>query len=118
MAKGRSQPPHQKEQAIMENWRKTLRQGLAPELPTEGLLALRQALLNDDCRLLQGATTLPPPLRCMRDVAVQAACGIGYCSWQGAGLDTVAEVEEAVAQLCDVVDQRLGEAAPGRGFLD
>ena len=41
----------------MERWRSNWRVGFAPVMPTEGLVALRQALLDDDQTLIQGATT-------------------------------------------------------------
>src|SRR6266511_3011955 len=65
----------------MESWRKVWRDGLAPLLSTEGLEALRRALESDDARLLQGATTTPPPLQCVQDWPVEAACGVGFCGW-------------------------------------
>ena len=102
----------------MESWRKVWREGLAPLLSTTGLQALRQALASDDARLLQGATTTPPPLQCVQDWPVEAACVIGYCGWQGEDLETVAEVEEFFARTCFEVDQRVGEPAGCRWFLN
>ena len=102
----------------MESWRKVWRDGLAPLLSTEGLEALRRALESDDARLLQGATTTPPPLQCVQDWPVEAACGVGFCGWQGDGLETVAEVEEFFARACFEADQRLGEPAACRWFLN
>jgi hypothetical protein len=43
---------------------------------------------------------------------------LGFCGWQGEGLETVAEVEEYFARLCFEVDQRLGEPAACRWFLN
>ena len=102
----------------MDSWRKVWRDGLAPLVSTEGLEALRTALASDDARLLQGATTTPPPLQCVQDWPVEAACALGYCGWQGEGLESVAEVEEYFARLCFEVDQRLGEPAACRWFLN
>jgi hypothetical protein len=102
----------------MESWRKVWRDGLAPLISTAGLDALRTALAKDDARLLQGATTTPPPLQCVQDWPVEAACALGYCGWQGEGLESVAEVEEYFARLCFEVDQRLGEPAACRWFLN
>ncbi len=102
----------------MESWRKVWRDGLAPHLSTPGLEALRRALLGDDVRLLQGATTTPPPLQCVQDWPVEAACVLGYCGWQGDGLETVAQVEEFFARLCFEADQALGEPAACRWFLN
>jgi hypothetical protein len=102
----------------MESWRKVWREGMAPQLSPGGLEALRRALLNDDARLLQGATTTPPPLQCVQDWPVEAACALGFCGWQGLGLETVAEVEEFFARACFEADQRLGEPAACRWFLN
>jgi hypothetical protein len=102
----------------MESWRKVWREGLAPLLPTKGLEALARALTDDDPRLLQGATTTPPPLQSVQDWPVEAACGVGFCGWQGQNLETVAEVEEFFAGICFEVDQRLGEPAACRWFLN
>lgn len=102
----------------METWRKVWREGLAPQLSTAGLEALRDGLSNDDVRLIQGATTTPPPLPCVQDWAVEGACVLGYCGWQGDGLETVAEVEEFFARACFETDQVLGEPAACRWFLN
>jgi hypothetical protein len=102
----------------MDSWRKVWRDGLAPLISTAGLEALRAALSSDDARLLQGATTTPPPLQCVQDWPVEAACVLGYCGWQGEGLQSVAEVEDYFARLCFEVDQRLGEPAACRWFLN
>ena len=102
----------------METWRQVWREGVAPQLSTAGLEALQKALQADDERLLQGATTSPPPLQCVRDWAVEGACVIGYCGWQGDGLETVSEVEEFFAQVCFEVDKALGEPAACRWFLN
>jgi hypothetical protein len=102
----------------MEAWRQVWREGVAPQLSTTGLKALQKALHADDERLLQGATTSPPPLHCVRDWAVEGACVIGYCGWQGDGLQTVSEVEEFFAQVCFEVDKALGEPAACRWFLN
>jgi hypothetical protein len=102
----------------MESWRKVWREGLAPLLSNAGLEALGRALVQDDPRLQQGATTTPPPLQCVQDWPVEAACAVGYCGWQGDGLETVGEVEEFFARMCFEIDQRLGEPAGCRWFLN
>jgi hypothetical protein len=102
----------------METWRKVWREGLGPQLSTAGLEALHKALQTDDARLLQGATMSPPPLQCLCDWAVEGACVIGYCGWQGQGLDTVSEVEEFFHQVCFEVDKALSEPAACRWFLN
>lgn len=102
----------------MESWRKVWRDGLAPLLSTPGLEALRRALMTDDGRLLQGATTTPPPLECVQDWPVEAACAVTYCGWQGDHIESVARAEEFFARTCFEVDQRLGEPAACRWFLN
>jgi hypothetical protein len=102
----------------MESWRKVWRDGVEPLLSMEGLQALKQGLVSDDSRLMQGATTTPPPLMCVQDWPVEAACALGYCGWVGDGLETVGEVEEFFARMCFEIDQRLGEPAGCRWFLN
>src|SRR5262245_55628396 len=102
----------------MESWCKVWRDGVEPLLSTEGLEALRQALRNDDPRPVQGATTTPPPLQCVQDWPVESACALGYCGWVGGGRGTGGEVEEFFARMCFEVDQRLGEPAGCRWFLN
>jgi hypothetical protein len=102
----------------MENWRKVWRDGLVPLVSTAGLEALRRGLVGDDAQLAQGATTTPPPLQCVQDWPVEAACALGYCGWRGEQLQTVKQVEEFFARLCFEVDKRLGEPTAIRWFLD
>ena len=102
----------------MESWRKVWREGVEPLVSTEGLEALCCGLTDDDARLLQGATTTPPPLMCVQDWPVEAACALGYCGWIGDGLETVGEVEEFFARMCFAIDQRVGEPAGCRWFLN
>src|SRR5262245_38541837 len=102
----------------MEPWRKTWRMGLAPQLSSEGLHALRQALIDNDDRLLQGATTSPPALDVMADCQVEAACGLCFCFWQGDGRGTIAEVVQQFDRVCRAADAALGEPAGCRAFLD
>jgi len=102
----------------MESWRKVWREGMAPQLSVAALSALQRGLQTDDPRLIQGATTSPPPLECVRDWPVEAACVLGFCGWQGEGLESVAEVEEFFARACFEADQRLGEPAACRWFLN
>ena len=102
----------------MESWRKVWREGVAPLLSRNALEALQHGLQADDARLIQGATTTPPPLQCVQEWPVEAACALGYCGWQGDGLETVAEVEEFFARMCFEIDQQMGEPAACRWFLN
>jgi hypothetical protein len=102
----------------MESWTSVWRKGIAPLLSTRSLEVLKQALLDDSPSLIQGATTTPPPLECVQDWPVEAACALGYCGWQGDGLETVREVEEYFARMCSAIDERLGERAGCRWFFN
>ncbi len=98
----------------MESWRHVWRNGVAPLLSRECLLALRRGIMTDDPELVQGATAIP----CVRQFDCRAACAIGYAGWKGHELDTVEEVEEFFARMCLEIDKRLGEQAACRGFLN
>ena len=74
--------------------------------------------MEDDPRLLQGATTSPPPLQFVEEWPVEAACAIGVCGWLGDELSTVREVEEFFARTCFECDERMGDAAMCRYFLN
>jgi hypothetical protein len=102
----------------MESWKQVWRDGIAPILPTAGLEALATALETDDPRLVQGATTTPPPLLCVQDWPVEACCALGFCGWQGDGLSTVGQVEEFFAKCCFEIDERQDEHAACRWFLN
>jgi hypothetical protein len=106
------------EESIMESWRKVWREGFAPLLPTVGLMALRDALSIDDHRILQGVTTSPPAMLCVQDWPIEGSCVLGFCAWQGEGLDTVGEIEEFFARTCLEADQHLGELAACRYFVN
>ena len=103
---------------LMESWRLIWRDGFVPNLSTTGLVALRHALNDDDSRLTQGSTVTPPALVCVNEWPAEAACAIGFCGWQGDDLRTVGEVAEFHATRCFEADQRLGEPAACRWFLN
>lgn len=103
---------------MIESWRKVWREGFAPLLSDSALVSLRDALTKDDKTLIQGATTTPPPLMCVQDWPVEAACALGLCGWKGENLETVGQVEEYFSKMCFEADQRLGEPAACRWFLN
>lgn len=102
----------------METWKQVWRVGVAPQLLTRGLVALRQAIITDDARLIQGGTTSPPPFACTLDWLVEAACLIGFCGWQSDGLKTVKEVEIYFGQVCFECDKEMREPAACRWLLN
>jgi hypothetical protein len=102
----------------MESWRIVWRDGFAPVLSAPGLRALADALRTDDPRLIQHATTLPLLHVETFGEPVECACPIALCGWLGDGLDTAGQVEEFWGRTCFEADQRLGEPAPCRWFLN
>jgi len=101
----------------MESWRKVWRDGLVQQISTRSLLAIKRGLVEDDARLTQGATSVPPPLESVLDWPIEGACVLGYGAWQGDGLETVGEVESLFAEACFEADRRVGEPAAMRYFL-
>lgn len=104
----------------MESWKIVLRNGLFKILTKEQLLVGLEALKTDSPLLTQGSTTTPPPLMCVQDWPVEAACFLGFCGWKNPinPLETVGQVEEFFAKCCFEMDQRLGEPAACRWFLN
>lgn len=100
------------------DWLNVWRNGFAPQWTTLTLHVLEKAMATNSPRLLQGATTSPPPLQCVKDWPCEAADIIGSCGrWQH-GWRAVGEVEEGFARACYDADQRLGEPAMCRHFLN
>lgn len=105
----------------MEIWRLVWRTGFAPVLSDEVLRALAEAIRIDDPRLTQGSTTTPPPLMCVQDWPCEAGCALGFCGAVENGgfmTATVGQAEEFFARACFEADQRLGEPAACRWFLN
>ncbi len=101
----------------MESWRLVWR-AMAPSMPTLGLISLYKALRTDDPRLMQGATTTPPPLISMTDEPCEGADAIGWIGWHGLPLHTVGQVEEWFARCCYETDQAMQEPAACRWLLE
>lgn len=102
----------------MKLWQRVFREGFAPQFSTPCLEQLLSALGRDDPHLLQGATISPPPLACVQDWPVEAACAVSWLCWQGDELERVGDVESAFAQACFEADKRLGESGSCRHFLN
>jgi len=109
----------------VESWRRVWRNGASPQLSTTSLEALEKALVDDDPRLLQGATSSPPLLHCVRSWSVEAACLIGFCGVVDMGgflgapkPATVDEVEQFFSKSCMACDQAIGEPAACRWLLN
>ncbi len=104
--------------------RKVWQEGFAPGLSGDQLAALAEALRADDPRLLQGATTMPPPLLCVQDWPVEGGCVLGFCGAVESGgfkgdpaPALVGQVEEFFARQCFEADERLGGPGACRWFL-
>ena len=102
----------------MESWRRSWRLGFLPSLPVDGLRVLLTALESNDRRLLQGATTAPPPLQCVQDWPVEAGDPVVLTFWCFQPSTTVGEAEEFFARACYDADQRLGEPTGCRWLLN
>ncbi|WP_439627567.1 hypothetical protein [Gemmata sp.] len=102
----------------MESWRLVWRDGFAPVISTDRLVAIRDALRDDDPRLIQGQTASPVPLSVPPTTEAKAACVLGLCAFVGGGPTTTGHVEHVFAALCFDADQRLGEPAACRWFLN
>lgn len=100
----------------MELWRSVFRRAIVPLAPLDGLIALRKAVAEDSSKLIQGATTQPPPLMVVRDWPVEASDAIGFLFWKGEDA-TVGDTEEWFAAACFAIDQTLGEPAGCRHWL-
>lgn len=98
-------------------WQSVWRKGIAPSLPTDGLLFLYRLLATDDERLIQGATCSPPPLQAVQDWPIEAGDAIIACFWKGEPI-TVQKAEEAFAKTAYECDMRMGETAVFRHYLN
>ena len=103
---------------MTEAWRRVFRSGIIPLLSTTGLNGLQRSLIEDDPRLTQGSTTSPPPLQCVLNCELEGGCVITLAGWHEGVADTVGEAEEYFAKICFEADQRLGEPAAVRYFLN
>lgn len=97
-------------------WQEVWHKGFVPCLTIEGLNALRDAILKNDHRLIQGRTVQPP---CVLDLPVEGACAIGYSLWMGCAEepDNI-RVDELFGKACFACDEALGEKAACRHFLN
>ena len=102
----------------MKHWQRVWREGFAPLFSTDALRALKHGLETDDIALVQGATTVPPPLMCVADWPCEGACGVTYAGWKGEDLHTVGDAEAFFAKCCYEVDELLKESAACRFFLN
>lgn len=103
---------------MLQKWKRVWREGLAPQISRNGLLALQSALRRNEPLLMQGAICSPPTLDALRDRPVVCACAIGYCGWRGDGCATVGELEDYFHRVCEAADAAFREPAACRFFLN
>lgn len=102
------------------SWAKVFRHGFAPHMKRAELEALLDGLEKDDPTLTQGSTCTPPPLQVLADWPIEACDAITYGSWKTRGLEdnTTADCESKFANMCYLADQKLGDPAGCRFFLN
>lgn len=102
----------------MKSWQKAWR-ALVDKLSTPELKALERALVDNDPRLIQGATTLPPPLEAVGNWPCEGACLLGYMGWQGKNhCRQIRDVERYFVWRCQMIDHALGEPAACKYLLN
>lgn len=102
----------------MEDWRACWRKGILPQFTARELRSLRDALAAGCRFVIQGGTTMPPPLLAVEDWDVEGCCPVGFLAAAKSGLTKVGEVEAAFTRACLRCDEALGEAAGVRHFLN
>ena len=101
-----------------EPWLRVFVDGFAPNMTDDELNAIRDGLVNNDHRILQGATTDPVPLPCVHDWPCNGSCPVGFAKLGTNPEATVGEVESFFADKCYSCDRILGEPAACRFFLN
>lgn len=104
-----------------KTWQEVWRVGFAPLLSRATLEQLAEALRSDDERLIQGSTTLPPPLMVVQDWPAEGGCAVGFCGVidrGGFGVATVRDCDVYFSTACFDADARLGHRADSRWFLN
>lgn len=118
----------------MDSWELVFRNGFAPGYTDAHLKCILGALEADDARLIQGSTSRPAPMMCVENWYAEAGCVNSYPGAVDAGgfapksvrqepgekprYVTVGMLEEFFARACFQADQRLGEVAACRWFLN
>ena len=104
--------------ADVDAWRSTLRKGFIPLMSTGALVGAGAGAGDGRPEVDPGGDDHAPALQAVQDWPCEAADFVGYGGWQGDGLDTVGEVEEFFARLCFECDNRLGEPAGCKHWLN
>jgi hypothetical protein len=99
----------------MEKWRRVWRDGIVPNVDTQGLETLREFLVSDSPRLVQGVISVPPNVPGSCDMAPVAACAIGVCGMHLC--QTTLAMQRHFSHICDAADSEFEESASTRYFL-
>jgi hypothetical protein len=85
----------------VEAWRKIWREGVVPQLSTEGLQSLLDALRRDDCRIITGSTTIPPAFSAASNLPIEQCDPVIFAMLDGHSpySCTVGLMDEAFARL-------------------
>lgn len=97
------------------SWQKVFRDGFAPEMTMDELLAVREALVINDPLMIQDATVEP---ELSEFVQPCGACFVSYGLWKANRLSTTMEVSDMFARRCQLADNRLGFHSAIRFFLN
>jgi len=92
-------------------WRLAWRYGFSDLLPRTGLIALKEAIISDDRRLIQGSSTLPLRIFKRPKLPIVGACAVSFCLWQANEFSLVGEVWSSLDRLKREVKARIADAA-------
>lgn len=86
---------------------------MSESLSSAGLIALREALVEDDVHLVQGLTAVG-------DVCLQCACAVTYCGWKDGTVTTIHEANDYFTKVVIDADARgnVGAATPFLNWFD
>lgn len=96
------------------SWMIVFRYGILPSLSTNALRFLQHCLATNDKRLIQKETTQPQK----PDEPCSHACLLALPVWLKHPAPTVAEAEDYFHWLCCETDNKIGEPASTRYFLN
>ncbi len=109
----------------LPDWKRVWREGFAPLLPAEHLMALLGALREGSPLVITKYTVMPVSIRYNFLLPAEAACPVGFCAALSLGgfkgspePATVEEVSDAFGELCHKADMALGEMGGCRFFLN
>ena len=93
-------------------------EGIQPSISSTALRSLLEALERDDERLLQGASTSPPPLYPCDSWPCEASCPVCWLLWEGSQEMSVKEVCEFLGNIASHCEDALQEVGAIRHFMN